>query len=214
MLIGVASVQSKTEIASIGSSGAGIALSIAAPALIKAGIITAAAVPLIGAGIAAVSVLAGILIKNSGCGQTCVVTSQWANEAAELLQRNSDEYFALPAPRSRANQQIALQTFDSVWARLVELYSNPAVGDAGKTGIADRQAGACKWKQNQTGGHPGEPAIGECWNWFNGYRDPIANDPTTETSASAAALAPLTDATGLDAPELFLAGALLIGLFL
>jgi hypothetical protein len=28
-----------------------------------------------------------------------------------------------------------------------------------------------------SGGHPGEPVIGACWNWHNGYRDPIANDP-------------------------------------
>jgi hypothetical protein len=27
--------------------------------------------------------------------------------------------------------------------------------------------------------------MGECWNWFNGYRDPIANDPNVVADAVA-----------------------------
>ena len=35
------------------------------------------------------------------------------------------------------------------------------------------------WKQTASGAasYPGVPAEGACWNWFSGYRDPIANDP-------------------------------------
>jgi hypothetical protein len=170
---GLGDQQSAQRDVSFGTQGASAAVS----GMVAAGWIPASAVPFIGPGIAVAALVASVLIKNSGCGQTCIVTSEWANKAAAALQQNSDAYFALPVPRSRSNQQLALQTFDRIWAQLVQMCSDPQWGNAGKRCISDRQAGACTWKQNRTGGHPGEPALGECWNWHNGYRDPIANDP-------------------------------------
>lgn len=153
--------------ASLAAGGTGLILGMA-PAL---------AVPVIGAAIVGVTILVTALIKNSGCGQTCIETSQWANQAAALLDQNIATYFALPAPRSESQRNAALANFDAIWARLVEMCSDASTGNAGKRCISDRQAGACVWKQTADAVPPwGTPRVGECWNWHNGYRDPIAND--------------------------------------
>jgi hypothetical protein len=141
------------------------------------GVSTAVAIPIIGAAIAGVTFLVADLIKNSGCGQTCIETSQWANQAEPLLKQNADAYFSNPAPRTQSQQNAALANFDSIWARLVQMCSDPSTGDAGKRCISDRQAGACTWKASANSPWPGGPAQGQCWNWFNSYRDVIANDP-------------------------------------
>lgn len=148
-------------------------------ALASAGIIAGAAVPFIGPAIAAVT-LAIEAILNSGCGQTCVVTSQWANQAEALLVQNIQQYFAQPAPRAQSLQTLALQNFDKIWSTLVQQCSQAGTGAAGQRCISDRQAGACTWKQTTTSpllAYAGEPQPGDCWNWFSGYRDPIADDP-------------------------------------
>lgn len=160
--------------------GTAIASSIAAAGGSVLGISSAAlsaAVPFIGPALMGATLLVQYLVANSGCGQTCIETSQWANQAAAALQQVLDGYFALPAPRTKTQQALALANFDTIWAQLQQACGQSGTGDAGKRCISDRQRGACVWKQNQTPGHPGEPAIGECWNWFVGYRDPIANDP-------------------------------------
>ncbi len=135
------------------------------------------AVPIIGAAIAGATILLTYLIKDSGCGQTCIETSSWANQAEPLLQQNISAYFSVAAPRSQSQQNAALANFDTTWAALVNLCSGYGTGDAGKACISDRQAGACKWKATANSPWPGGPAQGACWNWFNAYRDPIANDP-------------------------------------
>ena len=164
--------------ASIAAGGSGLILGMA-PAL---------AVPVIGAAIVGVTILATLLIKNSGCGQTCIETSQWANQAETLLQNNIATYFAQPAPRSASQQAAALANFDAIWARLVALCSDPSTGDAGKRCISDREAGSCAYTQPANKVPPwGTPAAGACWNWSAGMRDPIANDPNVyDDSASAA----------------------------
>src|SRR5271166_1888844 len=171
---GQATAQQATGVA-VSTAGAAI------PLLVNAGWVAASAVPFIGAGIAVAAALAQYLIKNSGCGQTCIQTSQWANQAAAALQQVLDGYFT--GPRTASNQALALQAFDQTWAQLVKLCSDPQWGDAGKRCISDRQRGACTWKQAYAPVYPGEPASGECWNWFNGYRDPIANDSGVQPDA-------------------------------
>ena len=134
-------------------------------------------VPLIGAAFAGVAL--GIqAILNSGCGQTCIITSNWANQAEAALQKNKDEYFAIPAPRPQSAKTAALANFDKVWAYLVQECSAPQLGSAGQRCISDRQEGACKWQSN-----------GACWNWFSGYRDPISADQTISDQAYSASLA-------------------------
>jgi hypothetical protein len=193
------------------------------------GISAAAAIPIVGAAIAAIG-FAIDAILNSGCGNTCIITSDWANQAEAQLQQNIAAYFAIPTPRPLSAQQAALGNFLAVWNYLVSQCSNPQLGAAGQACITDRQAGACHWKQPASSVPPwGTPPAGACWNWWNGYHDPIANDPDvyndggvlTGTAASAAtsastavsgALSSLTTATGLSATTLILlaAGALIL----
>ena len=117
------------------------------------------------------------LVANSGCGQTCIETSSWANQAAAALQKVLDGYFANPAPRTQSQQALAIANFNTIWAQLVASCGQPGTGNAGVKCISDRQAGACTWKQAYAPVYPGEPNIGECWNWFNGYLGPIQADP-------------------------------------
>jgi hypothetical protein len=215
--------------------GAGIAAPVAAPVIGTAlsttgslaagatilGMAPALAVPLIGAALVGVTFAITKLIQNSGCGPTCVITSQWANQAEPLLRQNLNAYFALPKPRSRTAQQAALVNFDAVWNQLVQYCSQANVGNAGKRCISDRQAGACTWKQAADYGADiqaaGEPAMGQCWNWFSGYRDPIANDPNVVPDAQAAlssSVGSLFSGGGSLSPLLLLAGALALGVWL
>ena len=106
-----------------------------------------AAIPIVGAGLAAATMLVSYLISNSGCGQTCIVTSQWANQAAAALQQVMDGYFALPAPRTQSQKALALANFQTIWQTLQQQCGQPGTGDAGVRCITDRQAGACTWKQ-------------------------------------------------------------------
>ncbi len=165
-------VQSAGQALSYSTAGASTAVG----AGVAAGLIPAAAVPFIGPAIAGAALLAAYLIKNSGCGQTCIQTSQWANQAQDALVQNINAYFALPAPRSPENQQLALQTFDQIWAQLVKMCGDPQWGDAGKRCISDRERGACKWHATENSQWPGGVQLGECFNWFAAFRDPIAND--------------------------------------
>ena len=113
----------------------------------------------------------------SGCGQSCILSSQYANQAETVFRQNITTYFSLAVPRSATAQAAALRIFDSIWTDLVAQCSVASLGTAGKTCISDRQSGACKWKATADSPWPGGPAQGVCWNWFNAYRDPIANDP-------------------------------------
>lgn len=168
-----------------GSIAGGVVSAVAAPAVAHLlGIAVATAVPIVGAAFA--GVLMGVeLILHSGCGETCVITSQWANQAEPYLRDNIQTYFRITdRPRTDFDKYSALNIFDAVWAGLVQRCSQPGLGTPGQNCIADRQSGACKWRQRADGVGmsnpviPGEPQPGECWNWFSGYRDPIANDHT------------------------------------
>jgi len=120
----------------------------------------------------------------TGCGQTCILASNAANQVATLLEKNVDNYTSQPI-RTKSMQAQALGIFDNAWTTLQSACNNPQLGDAGKRCVSDRQQGACTWKTNQGGWNSdgtftkfGENGSGnECWNWFVGMRDPIANDP-------------------------------------
>jgi hypothetical protein len=186
------------------------------------GVSTAVAIPLIGAAIVGIAALATYLISNSGCGKTCIETSQWANQVEALLGQNIATYFAEPAPRTLNQQAAALAIFDSIWARLVQMCSDPSTGNAGKRCISDRQAGSCAYHQTADKVPPwGTPPAGACWNWFAGYRDPIEQDPNvyddsvgaTVDTVSASVSAALAS-TGLSTPALIgLAAAAALGIW-
>lgn len=181
------SVASPVVIGALTAHAAATAAATGSSALIL-GMAPALAVPVIGAAIAAATILA-IKLLRSGCGQTCVVTSQWANQAEAALQENIRAYFS-NATRTRSMQNAALNNFDVLWAKLSEVCGQPGLGVAGQNCIGDRQRGACKWRQTADSpllAYPGQPQPGACWNWFSGYRDPIANDPGVVEDSTLAA---------------------------
>jgi hypothetical protein len=153
-----------------------------------------------------------------GCGQTCVETSQWADQAGAQLDQLMAAYFSSPV-RNQSTQTAALAAFDAIWAKLQQLCGQAGTGQAGVNCIADRQRGACKW-QALPPAWPGEPATGSCWNWFNAYRDPIANDtevvPDSSIDMSSAAssvsgsIESLFGGSGSSVVPILLIGALLV----
>lgn len=177
------------------------------------------AVPVIGAALVGATLLASYLIRNSGCGQTCIVTSQWANQAEAMLKQNIAAYFGLASPRPASAKAVALANFDAVWKTLQQQCGQAGTGDAGKRCISDRQSGACTWKQTASSSllaYPGEPQPGACWNWFSGYRDPIANDTdVTEDSVSSlvSSVLPGLSSSSL-VPLALIAGLVIVGVML
>lgn len=142
----------------------------------------------IGAGVTAVAAVLSALGVGRGCGQSCIAASQNADEIERALKGNLAAFEV-----GQIDQQTALANFDQLWAALQQACGQVG-GDAGRNCIADRQADACKWKNS----------AGECWNWFTGYRDPIA-------AAVAAPSMSLTSRVASMSPaELLLAG--LVGL--
>jgi hypothetical protein len=144
----------------------------------------AAAAPLSGPAAPFLLAAAGIakalaaLGVGAGCGQSCVITSDAANEYGNIMQQNILAYFAQTPPRTTTSQTAALQVFDTAWADMVAA-CNQVGGSAGQNCVSERQEGACQWKQTTDSPLlvvPGEPQPGECWNYYNGMRDPIAND--------------------------------------
>lgn len=145
----------------------------------------------LGGAIAGAIAQVGLLLANvfSGCGQTCVEASNLANQAEPLLLQNLQTYMSAPVHYASL-QAAALNNFALTWQALVQACSNPQLGSAGQSCIADRQQGGCHyqtspggWSQDASGvwsyTYPGAQGSGSaCWNWFVGYHDPIANDPT------------------------------------
>ena len=156
----------------------------------------------------------GAMGVGSGCGQKCVLSTTYANKAETLFRQNCNAYFSYPAPRTVTQQKEALTVFDAIWTDLEQQCGAPSLGDPGKRCISDRQQGACKWKQTGQSPWPGGPAQGECWNWFNAYRDPIANDPVVADPVSSVAGAAqslesiLSGSSGSSAVPLLLVAAL------
>jgi len=163
---------------------------------------------------AATALLQGVI---NGCGSTCQVTSTWANQVESVLQQNIAAYFALPTPRSTVDQAAAIQNFNTAWNALVSECNNPSLGSAGQNCISEREAGACHWTQPASAVPLwGSPPAGACWNWFNGYLDPIQNDPDVYTPSNVvpASLSTATDAisnlisgAGISTETLFLVAA-------
>lgn len=177
-------------------------------------------VPIVGPLLGAATMGIQMLVANSGCGQTCIVTSQWANQAADQLQKVMDAYFALPAPRTQSQKNVAITAFNAVWDTLKQQCGQPGTGDAGVRCISDRQAGACVWRQKYPPTYPGQPNVGECLNWFNGYLKPIQDDPVVPdniaTSASQGIDSLLSGGSGGSSllPLALLAGLVIVGVSL
>lgn len=183
---------------------------------IAAGMTTAAwAVPVIGAAVAGVTLwLASIFRRNAQKEQATRIV----NEIEPKLKENLEAYFN--GPRTRASQLQALSNFDAAWNAMVQACRNSQLGSAGERCISDRQQGACAWKASCSRQIDGvcvdyrlDPN-GECWNWFVGYRDPIAKDPVPNLGGASAAREAAQDQTGQQQAQgsafLLLAGTALI----
>ncbi len=94
----------------------------------------------------------------SGCGQTCVEASKLVDKVwLDYWKPNLDAYMALPV-RTKAAQDAALAVFDYGWSMILQGCGDPALGDAGRRCISERNRGGI-------------------YDGFAVYRDPIANDP-------------------------------------
>jgi hypothetical protein len=143
-------------VGTVGGSAASIGSSLVAAGAIAGPV----GIPIMVAG-AAVAV-AGAMMNLFGVGvpdYTKIKASNTANEIEPYMVQNRDGYLA--GERTVENQANAVATFDALWGQFVQLESDPALGEAGKRGIQER-------------GKDGIPSWGK--NWFQLYRDPIAND--------------------------------------
>ena len=210
------------QVSSVGSGATSIAstamsnapLSTKIESSIASGLFTAASVPspaspfLAIAG-AAASFLAAMGV-GSGCGQSCVLSSQYANQIEALLKQNLNTYLALN-PRYYSAQQAAIGVANALLNDLKQQCSNPQLGTAGQNCISERlDASACHWKDSS----------GNCWNWIIGYFNPIANDtavvpdPVAPVNAAAtaadSAVSSIASSVSGMSPVLLIGGALLL----
>jgi hypothetical protein len=194
--------------------------------LVAAGVIQGVPVAgqIIGAALAITAVIASMF---KGCGSSCTLTTAEVNQVEPYMQQNLAQYLA--APVSAATQQEALANFDQLWQGVVTYCSQPSMAQAGKNCISDRQSGSCAyktspggWQQNNgtwTYQYPGANGSGTaCWNWFVGYRDPIANDPrvaaavaSNPVSSVASGITSLLGGGGFDFSSLLLPAAVIGG---
>jgi hypothetical protein len=124
----------------------------------------------------------GAAIQNFFFHPDCnkIATTQIVNQAEVFLKQNLSAWQALSASQKTPEaQQAALMNFDNVWNQVLQACGSGQYGSAGQACIADRQQGGCHYQVN-----------GKCWNWFSGYRDPIANDPQVAANIAAAAASP------------------------
>ena len=178
-------------------TGLGAALSTTVESSVGSSLLTAApftgpAAPFVAAAGAIADMLASFGV-GAGCGQSCVLSSDFANQAEAQLQQNISNYFAIAPPRPASAQAAAVANAQTILNWIQQQCSNPQLGSAGQQCISDRMAGGCTWKQTAAKLPPwGTPPVGACWNWVNGYLDPIANDPNVVPDAQASTAASTT----------------------
>ncbi len=127
------------------------------------------------------------------------------DQITPYMQANLDSWKALPDNQKTPELQAQyLANFDAYWTQLVNSCSNPQLESAGQNCISDRQQGACKWRDD----------TGQCWNYFTGFRDPIANDPAVAANSTPTAI---LSSFGLSGSSMLLVGGaavVLAGLFM
>ena len=122
----------------------------------------ALAIPVIG-GVAAAALIVMGWIRRRNAQK--VAATNVVNEAEPFLVKNRDAFLASVAAGTAGEQERAraLATFDAIWGQVMQ-ECQAIGGGGGERCVTDRQSGACVWQD-----------LGQCWNWFVGYRDPIAN---------------------------------------
>jgi hypothetical protein len=138
----------------------------------------------IGAGTDVISMLIGALFKPN---LQKIAASNDANQIEQILKQNLANWLSLqPSQKTQSVQAAALNVFDSAWNKYIQLIQSiQNWQNRAPNSISDRQYGSCAYHTAQPAGWHGDvytpnlpnQSTGACWNWFIGYRDPIANDP-------------------------------------
>lgn len=178
-----------------GTVGATVATLSSSSAILTALGIGAAAGPIgiaVGALIAAGAAIASALKVGQGCGETCIAATQIVNEAEPILKANLDAY-----EHGQIDSATAQANFNNGWNAVIQACGK-ITGDAGTNCIGDRQSGACKWKATSKP-YTSSPDVGACWNWFNGYYDPLSKPadfaPVQSTSVLGSSIGGLSGTT-------------------
>jgi hypothetical protein len=137
----------------------GAAMMAAAPA-------TGPAAPFVLAAGIIVTVLGKIGI-GGGCGSNCTQATAAVQSAEPTLRNNVAGY-----EQGLIDQATAQNNYNQIWAA-VESACAIIPGAAGTNCTGDRQQGSCKYKQTANPEYPGEPALGDCWNWYEAYYSPL-----------------------------------------
>lgn len=157
----------------IATTGIGAAGQMASQAIATGAIMASTAwIPVIGAAVIGVSLWLNSIAKKNA---QKTASTHIADEIEQQLKANVEGY--LSGPRTPESQAWALQNFDSAWAYVVspEGCGNPQLGSAGERCISERRQGARpQWDACQP----------NCPNWFELYRDPIADTPGTGGAAA------------------------------
>ena len=101
------------------------------------------------------------LFTNRVGGAQKVQATVVVNEGERLMQQNLAAY--RNSPPNAATQAAALSNFDSLWQSILQGCGDPALGDAGRRCISERQRG------------------GE-WDYFERYRDPLEGSSVDSVS--------------------------------
>lgn len=143
--------------------------------------LSAAAVPVIGAAVAGVTLGLQMILNRKGPQQK-VASTKIVDELEPLLKNNVAAYQS--GPHTRSSQAAALKNFDDAWAYLTsaEACGNPQLGNPGKNCITDRSRGGR-------------------WDWFAYYRDPIEQDPDVKDDAVADSISQLVPGASAETVE-------------
>ena len=139
-------------------------------AITTSGMVVAAAcavcAPVVGLVIAAAAI-AKALNVGEGCGPTCIQATNIVNQAEPIFRQNVAEYES-----GGIDQATAVSNWTQMWSAIQQACGG-IPGAAGSKCVSDRAVGSCKYKQTAAPKYPGEPQLGECWNWDAAYHQPL-----------------------------------------
>jgi len=144
------------------TSGGQIAAGVVPSVLVSTGAIAAgsALVPVIGAAIAGVTLAVGLFLnRNAEYFAQAKATTGIVNEAEVYMKQNLAAWQS--SDKTKADQQQAIDNFNTLWSQVVQACSSPQYGGPGQRCVSDRQRGGQ-------------------WDWFSYYLDPIAGDPNVK----------------------------------
>lgn len=153
---GLAGDMSDIVLAAPSIAGGGV--TVGGTSSVAASIWGAAAVPVVGAIVAGVTIGLMALFNRKGPKQK-IATTQIVDSVEPMMAENRDGY--LSGPRTVSSQAQALANFDAGWEYVRQHCGDATMGEPGKRCISERQRGGR-------------------WDWFALYRDPIANDASVQ----------------------------------